>query len=109
MEIRLLLDHRNDLVAERTRTINRLRWHLVTLCPELEASLKRKALNDARGLDRVDRYLRKLHAGARTRIAREQIAHLRGLNRQIEALHRELAELVSEHRPGCWKSRAAGR
>ena len=78
MEIRLLLDHRNDLVAERTRTINRLRSHLVTLCPELEASLKRKALNDARGLDRVDRYLRKLHAGARTRIAREQIAHLPG-------------------------------
>ena len=65
MEIRLLLDHRSDLVAERTRTVNRLRWHLVTLCPELEASLKRKALNDVRGLDRVDRQLRKLHAGAR--------------------------------------------
>ena len=37
MEIRLLLDHRNDLVAERTRTVNRLRWHLLELCPELEA------------------------------------------------------------------------
>jgi transposase len=99
MEIRLLLDHRSDLVAERTRTINRLRWHLVTLCPELEASIKRKALNDARGLDRVDRQLRKLPAGARTRIAREQIAHLRGLNRQTDALHRELMELVAAHRP----------
>jgi len=108
VEIRLLLDHRNDLVAERTRTINRLRWHLVTLCPELEASLKRKALNDARGLDRVDRHLRKLHAGARTRIAREQIAHLRGLNRQIEALHRELAELVSEHRPRLLEEQGCG-
>jgi transposase len=78
------------------------------LCPELEASLKRKALNDARGLDRVDRHLRKLHAGARIRIAREQIAHLRGLNRQIEALHRELAELVSEHRPRLLEEQGCG-
>jgi transposase len=99
MEIRLLLDHRSDLVAERTRTINRLRWHLVTLCPELEASLKRKALNDARGLDRVDRQLRKLPAGARTRIARHEIADLRRMNRQIDALHHELMELVVAHRP----------
>src|SRR5919107_6390662 len=28
MEIRLLCDHRKDLVAERTRAQNRLRWHL---------------------------------------------------------------------------------
>ena len=79
MEIRLLLDHRSDLVAERTRTVNRLRWHLVTVRPELEASLKRKALNDVPGLDRVDRQLRKLHAGARTRIARHEITDLRRL------------------------------
>lgn len=38
MQIRLLSDHRNDLVAERTRMQNRLRWHLVALAPELEAS-----------------------------------------------------------------------
>ncbi len=67
MEIRLLCDHRNDLIAERTRTVNWLRWHLLTLCPELERSLKRGALNKARELDRVDRRLRKLSAGARVR------------------------------------------
>jgi transposase len=27
-QVRLLVDHRDDLVAERTRAINRLRWHL---------------------------------------------------------------------------------
>ena len=27
-ELRLLVDHREDLVAERTRAVNRLRWHL---------------------------------------------------------------------------------
>ena len=35
-EIRLLLDHREDLVAERTRMQQRLRWHLHELEPELE-------------------------------------------------------------------------
>jgi transposase len=99
MEIRLLLDHRNGLVAERTRTVNRLRWHLLQLCPELERSLKRGALNNSRVLDRVDRALRKLPAGARVRIAREQVSKLRSLTRQIDALHRELAELVKAHRP----------
>ena len=99
MEIRLLHDHRGDLVAERTRTINRLRWHLVALCPELERSLKRKAFNHARVLDRVDRRLRNLPAGARARIARELIAQLRRLNRHLGELEAELAKLVAAHRP----------
>ena len=38
-------DHRNDLVAERTRMQNRLRWHLLALCPELEARLPRRSLD----------------------------------------------------------------
>jgi transposase len=99
MEIRLISDHRNDLIAERTRTVNRLRWHLLELCPELESSLKRGALNRSRVLDRVDRRLRKLPAGVRVRIAREQISQLRGLTRRIDALYHELAELVTAHRP----------
>jgi transposase len=32
-EVRLLANHRDDLVAERTRVINRLRWHLHELDP----------------------------------------------------------------------------
>ena len=32
-ELRLLVDHREDLVAERTRIIARLRWHLHELDP----------------------------------------------------------------------------
>src|SRR5512140_2314011 len=99
MEIRLLLDHREDLVAERTRTVNRLRWHLLELCPELERSLKRGALHQARELDRVDRQLRKLPDGARVRVAREQVSQLRSLNRQTKQLQSELLELVKAHRP----------
>jgi transposase len=99
MEIRLLLDHRNDLVADRTRTVNRLRWHLLQLCPELERAVKRGAFNQVRVLDRVDRRLRKLPADARVRVAREQVARIRQLNRQVEQLKRELLELVRAHRP----------
>jgi transposase len=99
MGIRLLLDHRNDLVAERTRAVNRLRWHLLQLCPELERSLGRGSLNQSRVLDRVDRRLRRLPAGARARIAREQVAQIRRLTRRADALKSELAELVKAHRP----------
>jgi transposase len=108
MEIRLICDHRNDLVADRTRTINRLRWHLLELCPEIERSLKRGALNNSRALDRLDRRLRKLSAGARVRIAREQIALLRSLNRRIDQLRRELAELVAAHRPDLLAEQGCG-
>jgi transposase len=99
MEIRLLFDHRRDLVAERTRIINRLRWHLLELCPELERALKRGALGKSRGLDRVERTLRKLPTSARVRVAREQVTQLRRLSRQIDALHGELLALVRAHRP----------
>ena len=33
-EVRLLTDHREDLVGERTRAMNRLRWHLHELDPD---------------------------------------------------------------------------
>ncbi|WP_119185019.1 IS110 family transposase [Mycobacterium decipiens] len=35
-ELRMLAGHRADLVADRTRTINRLRQQLVAVCPALE-------------------------------------------------------------------------
>jgi transposase len=50
-------------------------------------------------LDRLDRRLGKLSTGARVRIAREQITPLRALNREIDQLHCELAELLAAHHP----------
>ena len=35
-ELRMLTAHRADLVADRTRTINRLRQQLMAVCPALE-------------------------------------------------------------------------
>jgi transposase len=99
MEIRLLSDHRKDLVAERTRVQNRLRWHLLELCSEFEQSLRRGSLADPRRLERIDRRLRRMPSRARVRVAREQVAQLRLLSRQASALERELLLLVKAHRP----------
>lgn len=82
-----------------TLTVNRLRWHLLQLCPELERSVKRGSFNQSRVLDRVDRRLRQMPAGAQVRVARDQVARIRQLNRQAELLKRELLELVKAYRP----------
>ena len=108
MEIRLLLDHRKDLVDERTRIQNRLRWHLLDLCPELEASLKKRSLAARRVLDRIDRRLRQLPAGARVTIARELVTQIRSLTRQADALERELRVLVTAHRPQLLEEQGCG-
>src|SRR6476619_6717892 len=47
-ELRLLVDHRETLVAERTRAICRLRWHLHELDPECDPT--------PRSLDRASNY-----------------------------------------------------
>src|SRR6476659_9948296 len=39
-ELRLLVDHREDLVAERTRHINRVRWHLHEIDPSWDPDLR---------------------------------------------------------------------
>jgi transposase len=99
MQIRLTADHRDDLVAERTRAQNRLRWHLVELCPQLEASLPKRSLDRQIQLDRVARALRRQPAGARVRVAREQLTRIRQLTREINALETELRALVRAQRP----------
>jgi transposase len=99
MEIRLLADHRDDVVAERTRAQNRLRWHLVDLCPELEASLPKRSLDRQIQLDRVARALRRLPAGARVRVALQLVSRIRALTREANTLEAQLRALVRTHRP----------
>ena len=43
-DLRLLVDHREDVVAERTRIQSRFRWHLHELAPE--ADIPARALTD---------------------------------------------------------------
>jgi transposase len=108
MEIRLLSDHREDLVRERTRMQNRLRWHLLELCPELEAKLPRGSLSDLRQLERLDRRLRRISPSVRLRVAREELAHIRALTRQAKELERELLGLISAYRPRLLQEQGCG-
>ncbi len=57
MDIRLLCDYRDQLVTERVRVVNRLRWHLLAIAPELEAQLLPAALDGPRIRARLSRQL----------------------------------------------------
>jgi transposase len=99
LEIRLLHDHRADLVAERTRQINRLRWHLVDLCPDVEARVPARQLDTGLMLDRIARRLRREERSARVRVALELVASIRSISRQADSLERELRALILVYRP----------
>jgi transposase len=99
VEIRLLCDHRDTLVNERTRLINRLRINLVILDPELEGKIPSRKLDYPGQLQRVTRRLRSMPQTARVRIAREQTLRIGALTREAETLKRELRDLIREQRP----------
>lgn len=90
-EVRLLVDHREDLVGERTRMISRLRWHLHELDPGNEPALR--TLNHLRNLDRVAGQLAGLE-GTVARIARELVDRCRTLTVEINKLEKEINALV---------------
>lgn len=93
-EIRLLHDHRADLVAERTRIQNRLRWHLHDLDPELE--IPRGALDRRVWLERLGRRLARGEQSVQVRICRELVARCRELCRRVDELERQLTGLLRE-------------
>ncbi|MFZ1155252.1 MAG: IS110 family transposase [Solirubrobacteraceae bacterium] len=99
VEIRLLCDHRDTLVSERTRLINRLRINLVILDPELEAKVPSRKLDYPGQLQRISRRLRTMPQTARVRIARQQAKRIEALTREAELLKRELRDLIRLHRP----------
>jgi transposase len=94
-DVRLLVDHREDLVATRTQAQNRLRWFLVELAIDEPP---------ARGLDRAP-VLAGLEAalaerpGTSARIARELVAEVRALTISINALEREIGDLAEQLAP----------
>jgi len=87
-ELKLLVDHRDDLVDERRRSQQRLRWHLHELDPDLRVPLG--ALDRAIWIDRLGRQLQRREPTTQVRIARELLARCKTLTRTISALDREL-------------------
>jgi transposase len=87
-ELKLLVDHRDDLVAERRRCQQRLRWHLHELDPSLRVPLG--ALDRALWLDRLGGQLVRHEQTTQVRIARDLLVRCRALSRSIGELEREL-------------------
>jgi len=103
-ELRLLVDHREDLVGERTRAINRLRWHLHELDPALESNAGRLT---RRSLDKLASSLEH-REGTVARLARELIERCIELGTQIHALEHEITTLVKTCAPTLLSIRGCG-
>jgi transposase len=92
-DVRLLVDHREDLVGERTRAINRLRWHLHELDPGNEPAAR--TLNRLRNLDQLAERLAAVE-GTVARIARDLVERCRTLTIEIDQLEREITSLAEQ-------------
>jgi transposase len=107
MEIRLLADYREDLVAERTRAQNRLRWHLLDLCPELEAQLPVRSLGSSVHLRAIIDRLQRLES-TRAGIARELAERIREITEEVKRLQVEIKALILAHRPALLEETGCG-
>jgi transposase len=91
-DVRLLADHRDDLVAERTRIQARLRWHLHDL--ELGADVPPKALDRFKWLDRLASALAALPATVQISVAADQVERCRSLTLEINRIERAIKSLM---------------
>ena len=96
-EIKLLLDHREDLVGERTRVQQRLRWLLHDRWPELQ--LPAGCLDRMVWLESVAGRLARCSQDADVWVMRAQVRRIKELTREANALERELRVLVSGQQP----------
>jgi transposase len=94
-ELRLLVDHREDLVGERTRIQNRLRWHIHELNPGAAAV---RDISRKKGLDLLEAQLAG-RPGLVADLAREQLASIRALTDRINQLEREIIARTAELAP----------
>jgi transposase len=95
-EVKLLVDHREDLVGERTRIQNRLLWHLHELEPgyAVVASGLLRTVVLAEVSCRLEN-----HTGVVAEIARELVARLAELTLSVKRLQRRIEALIRDLTP----------
>jgi len=90
-ELRLLVDHREDLVKDRTGHINRLRWHLHELDPSWDPPAR--SMTSYRALTGIAERLNALN-GMVARIAADLVERIRSLTVTERALAREITQRI---------------
>jgi transposase len=103
-ELKLLVDRREDLVGERTRMINRFRWHLHELDPHLDPS--KASLDRAKTRAALAEQLNRFD-GLVAELARDILADIDRSTQIINGLERRIGHRVKEQGealiglPGC--------
>jgi transposase len=95
-DLRLLVDHREDLVRDRVGLINRLRWHLHELDPSWDPGPR--VLVRFTHLDAVAERLDGLE-GTLAWVARDLVGRIRELTVATKALEREIVALIGRLAP----------
>lgn len=90
-DLKLLVDARDQRLAERTRIANRLHAHLVVLTPGYKREIRN--LSAARYLAAVARLLKRV-GGVRAELARAELARLRALDAESDALEGRIRAVV---------------
>lgn len=94
-ELRMLLDHREDLVNERTRIEQRLRWHLHDIDPTIHVPLR--SLRAFRWLDKLEELLAKREQTVQIEVARELVSDCWRLTTRANRLQKRIESLVAEN------------
>jgi transposase len=104
-DIRLLVDHREDLVTERTRIISRLRWHLHELNPDWDPPAR--SFDRAKTIAEMTANTSGL-AGTVARLARRLLQRCSELTAEISQLDTEIQDLVGDIAPALLKIHGCG-
>ncbi len=100
-ELKILVDHREAMVRDRSIYSTRLRWHLHDIDPELEPA--------ARTFDRpavrrsVVQRLASLEQTAQVRVCRDLLARVGEITRSERELAAEIGELAESYAPGLFE------
>jgi transposase len=108
LDIRILTDYRDQIIAERVRLANRLRWHLVQLAPDLEAGLAPASLDHPQVRARVARRLARLAHGPQVRVAKLILKRIGQITLEERELRAELKALIEAHCPALLAEHGCG-
>lgn len=95
-EVKLLSDHRRDLVVQRTRIASQIRWYVHELDPDL--NVPSRGLRRACVVAELSSALATFN-GVVARLARGLLTRCAELNSQINQLEKELRDLVRQLAP----------